>query len=46
MKEPAIRLRVLELAEDSEILVPTCTGAYIPARIAFRGYKDRSNGGL
>ncbi len=49
MKDPRTRSRILELAEDNEILVPTCSGAYVPARIAFRdrkGEKGSDNGGL
>jgi len=48
MKDPQVRSRILELAKDNEILVPTCSGAYIPAGIAFRQYleKDKDNGGL
>jgi hypothetical protein len=49
MKDPRTRSRILELAEDNEILVPTCSGAYVPARIAFRdrkGKKGSHNGGL
>jgi hypothetical protein len=37
---------MLELARNNEILVPTCSGAYIPARIAFRERKEKDNGGL
>jgi len=40
MKSPRVRRRILELAEENEILVPTCSGAYIPARIAFRQYHE------
>jgi hypothetical protein len=48
MHDPRVRSRILELAKDNEILIPTCSGAYIPARIAFREYKNRQkdNGGL
>jgi hypothetical protein len=48
MKDPGVRSRIAELAEEegSEILVRTCSGAYIPARIAFRAHKERNNGGL
>jgi hypothetical protein len=46
MRSPSIRLQMLELARNNEILVPTCSGAYIPARIAFRERKEKDNGGL
>jgi hypothetical protein len=46
MNNPLVRRRILELAEDNEILVPTCNGAYVPAKIAFRDHKDRGYGGL
>jgi hypothetical protein len=46
MKEPHVRSRILELALENEILVPTCTGAYVPARTAFRKSKWRDDGGL
>jgi hypothetical protein len=45
MKEPRVRSRILELALDNQILVPTCTGAYVPARIAFRKSKWRDDDG-
>jgi hypothetical protein len=35
MKDPRVRSRILELSQEAEILVPTCHGAYVPARIAF-----------
>ncbi len=35
MRFPRVRSAILELASDYEILVPTCSGAYVPARIAF-----------
>ena len=46
MKDPHARSRLLELAEENDILVPTCSGAYVPARIAFRENKGEDNGGL
>jgi hypothetical protein len=46
MKNPLVRARILELAEDIEILIPTCGGAYAPARIAFRDHKEPGHGGL
>jgi hypothetical protein len=46
MRDPHVRSRLLELAADNDILVPTCSGAYVPARIAFRGNKGKDNGGL
>jgi hypothetical protein len=39
LREPGVKSRILELAEADEILIPTCSGAYIPARIAFRQEK-------
>jgi hypothetical protein len=49
MRDPRVQSHILELAERSQILVPTCSGAYVPARIAFRQYKekeDKENGGF
>jgi hypothetical protein len=48
MRDPRVRSRILELAETNQILVPTCSGAYVPARAAFRQYKkeDKENGGF
>jgi hypothetical protein len=46
IKSPGIRSRRLELAEENDILVPTCSGAYVPARIALRKQKGKDNGGL
>ncbi len=46
MKDPHVRARILELARDTEILVPTCGGAYVPARLAFRQARWTDNGGL
>lgn len=46
MREPRVRSRMLELSKKNTILVPTCTGAYIPARVAFKGDEEKSNGGL
>lgn len=46
MKDPHVRSRLLALAEDNDILVPTRGGAYVPARIAFRENKGNVNGGL
>jgi len=46
MRDPRVRARILELAESYEILVPTCSGAYVPARIAFREHNEKGNGGL
>jgi hypothetical protein len=40
MKEPNVRSQLVELAKDNEILVPTCKGAYVPTRIAFREHKE------
>jgi hypothetical protein len=45
MKDPRVRSHILELAKDNEILVPTCNGAYVPARLAFRQAQVRENGG-
>ncbi|HVN17561.1 MAG TPA: hypothetical protein VMU05_02285 [Dongiaceae bacterium] len=36
MKEPQARKRILELAQLNKILVPTCSGAYVPAKVAIR----------
>jgi hypothetical protein len=44
MKDPHVRSRLLALAEDNDILVPTRGGAYVPARIAFRENKGNVNG--
>jgi hypothetical protein len=46
MKDPAVRSRLVELAKSNEILVPTCSGAYVPARIAFQQHKRIDDGGL
>jgi hypothetical protein len=46
MKDPHVRSRLLELAEDNEILVPTCRGAYLPVEIVLRAHKDKADGGL
>jgi hypothetical protein len=46
MKDQRARSRILALAEDNEILVPTCNGAYVPAKIAFKEGKRRDSGGL
>jgi hypothetical protein len=46
MRDDRFKSRILEFAEENEILVPTCSGAYVPARIAFRQGKTRENGGL
>jgi hypothetical protein len=46
MRDPLVRSRILELAEENDILIPTCSGAYVPARIAFREHKEKDNGGL
>lgn len=46
MKDPRARSRLLELAKDNEILVPTCRGAHLPAEIALRGRKENVRGGL
>jgi len=46
MKDPRIRSRILDLAKNNEILVPTCSGAYVPARIAFREHRGKDNRGL
>jgi hypothetical protein len=40
------RLRILELAEDEEVLVASCGGAYFPARIALRDNNKGGGGGL
>jgi len=45
-KDPHARSRLLELAEENDILVPTCSGAYVPAGIALREHKGKDNGGL
>jgi hypothetical protein len=46
LKDPHVRERILELAEDNEILVPTCSGAYVPANLVLRPHKGKSYGGL
>jgi hypothetical protein len=46
MKDPHVRTRILELARDTEILIPTCNGAYVPVRIAFGQARWMDNGGL
>jgi hypothetical protein len=46
MRDPRVRSRLLELAEDNEILVPTCRGAYLPATVALRGRKEKVGGAL
>lgn len=46
MKDPHARVRLLELAEENDILVPTCSGAYVPATVALREHKGKDNGGL
>jgi len=46
MRDPHVRSRLLELAEENDILVPTCSGAYVPARIAFREQKGKGNDGM
>jgi len=40
------RSQILELASEYDILVPTCVGAYVPAKIALREHMERNNGGL
>ncbi|MFZ0318094.1 MAG: hypothetical protein WAL56_03135 [Candidatus Sulfotelmatobacter sp.] len=45
MKNPFTRDRILELAEDNDILVPTCSGAYLSAKMAFENHKERGDGG-
>jgi hypothetical protein len=45
IKDPRVKSRMLELAKDNQILVPTCNGAYVPARVAFRKPEWRDNGG-
>ena len=46
MKGKRVRSRILELAKKNEIVVPTCSGAYVPARIALQEGGERNNGGL
>jgi hypothetical protein len=46
VRDPRVRPRILELAQESEILVPTCSGAYVPAGIAFRTGKGMDHGGF
>ena len=46
MKDPRTRTRILELAEENEILVPTCGGAYVPAEVALRQHKEWTIDGL
>jgi hypothetical protein len=48
MRDPRNKARILELAEEYEILVPICSGAYVPARIALAEHKKKGkdNGGL
>jgi hypothetical protein len=41
MKEPGAKSRILELAKINQILVPTCSGAYVPAKAAFREKSER-----
>jgi uncharacterized protein (UPF0297 family) len=44
MRDPRKRARILELVEGNEILVPTCGGAYVPAKIALREAKQKGKG--
>lgn len=46
MREPRVRSRILELSKKNTILVPTCTGAYIPATVAFKSAEEKNNDGL
>jgi hypothetical protein len=46
MRDPRARSRLLELAEENDLLIPTCSGSYVPAKIAFRQRKDKQDGGL
>jgi hypothetical protein len=41
MKDPHFRSRILEIAEENDVLVPTCNGAYLPARIALGQSRER-----
>ena len=43
MQNASVQKHLLELAKTNEVLVPTCHGAYVPARIAFRQRKHEKN---
>jgi len=46
MRDPHFRSRIRELAKKNEILVPACSGGYVPVRFALRKYEGSEDGGL
>jgi hypothetical protein len=42
VKDPRARALLIELAEDNEILVPTCQGAYLPLEVVLRGHGNKA----
>ncbi len=45
MRNPDTKSRIFEFARANTILVPTCSCAYVPARIALREHRDKNYGG-
>jgi len=45
LKREPMRSRILELAKERDLIVPTCSGAYAPARMVLRPDEERSHGG-
>ena len=48
MRSTGVRSKLLELAREREILVPNCTGAYVPASTVFQELRSggKDHGGL
>ena len=46
MRNPLFRSKMRELAKNNDILVPTCSGVYVPVQVALRKYDGIDNGGL
>jgi hypothetical protein len=46
MRDKGFKAHIMELARENEILVPTCSGAYVPARVVFQQRDGANDGGL
>jgi hypothetical protein len=45
VRHQPLKSRILELAKERDILVPTCGGAYVPAGVVLRADREKSSGG-
>lgn len=45
VRHDPLKSRILELAKERDILVPTCGSAYVPAGLVLRAGREKSGGG-